>query len=470
MERKYLFVLMLGMCLCLRAGAQAYQTSDAGYKKPLDTVLNQLAKKFGVKIVRVPELTKDLWVPYADWRLRSNIEKSLNNILAPVNLAYKRTDTNTYQIRTFDYFKRSVADGQEQLDDFAKLYQNKDEWEQRKAAIIPCIKESLGLTVLPAKPASKPIITNKRVMNGYTIENVAIETLPGLYVCGSLYRPLNVKGKVPVILCPSGHFDLGRYRPDQQYACAMLARMGAIALSYDLIGYGESQLQFDFADHRRSLTMAVQTLNNIRMLDFLCALKEADTTRVAVTGASGGGSQTMLLTALDARVKVTAPIVMVSAWYAGGCPCETGLPIHFCGGETNNVELAAMAAPRPQLIVSDGGDWTATVPEIEFPYIKHIYAYYNRQNMTSNMHLPDEKHDYGLSKRAATYTFFEKYLGLKPIQMQAGKPDESGCVIENPDKMYVFGPRGQKLPANAIKGFKTLEEVFRKAVYQANQH
>ena len=467
MKKIYLFVAIL--CICGNLNAQVFQTSDEGYKQPLDSVLNQLATKFKVKILYNPEVTKNAWVPYADWRLRNSAEKSLINILAPVNLSYRKTDSTTYQVRPFEYYRRSVEEGKEQLADFAKLYQDKNSWEKRKTSIVACMKETLGLTVLPLKPASKPIFTAKRIMNGYTVENIAIETLPGLYVCGSLYRPLKVKGKVPVILCPGGHFDQGRYRSDQQYSCAMLARMGAIALSYDLIAYGESQLQFNFADHRRSIVMAVQTLNNIRMLDFIYALEDADTTRVAVTGASGGGSQTMILTAFDSRINVSAPIVMVSAWYTGGCPCETGLPAHFCAGGTNNVEIAAMAAPRPQLIVSDGGDWTATVPEIEFPYIKKIYGYYGAEDLTANVHLPSEKHDYGLSKRLATYDFFAKHLRLNLIKDSSGKIDESGCTIENEAMLYAFGKNGENLPKNAIKGFDALTEVFEKAISQVNK-
>lgn len=253
-----------------------------------------------------------------------------------------------------------------------------------------------------------PLITARRVMDGYTVENVALETLPGLFVTGSLYRPVRAEEKLPVILSPNGHFDGGRYRADQQFRMATLARMGAIVFSYDLFGWGESQLQFSSEYHRTPLAMIVQILNGMRILDYLIGLEEADPVRVGITGGSGGGSQTMLLTALDDRIDVTVPVVMLSSYFNGGCPCEIGWPVHVCGGGTNNVEIASMAAPRPQLVISDGNDWTAHAPEVALPYLERIYGYYDRESLIKNVHLPEEGHDYGFSKRVAInpYCFF----------------------------------------------------------------
>jgi hypothetical protein len=299
-------------------------------------------------------------------------------------------------------------------------------------------------------------------MNGYTIENIAIETLPGLYVCGSLYRPLKYKGSSPIILNPDGHFADGRYRADCQYRCAMQARMGAIAFCYDLFAWGESRLQFKEEDHRRSIANTIHNLNGIRILDYLTSLKGVDTTRIAITGGSGGGSQTMQLTAIDNRIKVSIPVVMVSSYFFGGCPCESGMPFQLCGGGTNNAEIAAMAAPRPMLIVSDGKDWTSAVPELEYPFIQRIYNFYGKPNLVKNAHFPDEGHDYGLSKRLALYEFIAEYLKLDitRIKNKEGKIDESTCTIEEFPAMYVFGKNGENLPANAIKNIEVLRKVL----------
>ena len=231
-----------------------------------------------------------------------------------------------------------------------------------------------------------------------------------------------------------------------------------MTFSYDLFAWGESLLQFNIDDHRRSLSMTMQVLATLRITDYLLARPDADTNRVAITGGSGAGSHTVLLTAIDDRIKVSAPVVSLSSYFYGGCPCESGMPIHACGGRTDNMEIAAMAAPRPQLVVSDGRDWTDRMPEHDFPYLKKMYGYYGVAEKVENVHLPDEGHDFGINKRKAVYDFLQRQLNLKPFPKLAdGQPDESGVVIEEEKLLYVFGDKGERLPANAVHGFAELE-------------
>lgn len=145
------------------------------------------------------------------------------------------------------------------------------------------------------------------------------------------------------------------------------------------------------------------------------------------------------------------------------------MPIHSCAGRTDNLELAAMAAPRPQLVVSDGGDWTDKMPEHDFPYLQKMYSWYDKKENVANVHLPGEKHDFGINKRIAVYEFMAKQLGLnlKAIQNAEGKIDESKITIEPEAALYVFGEKGEKLPAHAIKGFENLEKVFADEISKA---
>jgi hypothetical protein len=238
--------------------------------------------------------------------------------------------------------------------------------------------------------------------------------------------------------------------------------MGAMAFSYDLFGWdGESQLQVKPEDHRRSLVQSIQSLNAILILDYLLSLPDADTNRVAITGASGGGSQTMLLAAIDDRIKLSVPVVMLSSYHSGGCPCESGMGIHLCAGGTNNAEIASMAAPRPQLVISDGQDWTQHVPENEFPFLQMVYGYYRKTDLVKNVHLAKEGHDYGLSKRAAMYEFIAQQFRLDIGAItKENKIDESGITIEKDSALFVFGEKGEKLPANALKGFENISKAF----------
>ncbi len=426
--------LMLLICILFSTlQTFAQQNSDAAYRKPLKEVLRDVENRYAIKIRYADSLVLGKWVSYADWRFRNDVETTLDNVLKPLDLKAKKEKDKQYKLGTYEYYRWAVEDGWSELDRIAAQYKSLDEWEKRKSLLKPQILEALQLKVLPAAPKSQPIITKQRKFDGYTVENIALEILPGLYINGSLYKPLSYKGKIPVILNPDGHWEKQRYRPDCQYRCAALAKMGAMAFSYDLFAWGESQLQFELADHRRSLAMTIQVLGSIRILDYLLSLPDADTNRVAITGGSGAGSHTVLMTAIDDRIKASAPVVAISSYFYGGCPCESGMPIHACGGRTDNVEIAAMAAPRPQLLVSDGGDWTDNCPEHDFPYLQKMYSWYGKKDLVSNVHLPEEKHDFGINKRTAVYRFMSKYMKLNLGAF--GSTNENIDKTESPIKL-----------------------------------
>lgn len=439
------------------------QNSDDQYRKPLKQVLQDIEKKFGVTIKTDSALTNNRWVTYADWRFRPSLDSTLDNVLKPLDMKVNKEGDKKYKLKTYEYYRWAPTEGWAELDRIASQYHNKEEWEKRKAELKPCLLQALQLSPLPAAPKTQPIVTPIRKFDGYTVQNIAIEILPGVYINGSLYKPASAKGKIPVILNPDGHWEKQRFRPDCQYRCAALARMGAMAFSYDLFAWGESGLQFAYEDHRRSLSQTIQVLGSIRILDYLLSLKDADTSRVAITGGSGAGSHTVLMTAIDDRIKMSAPVVAVSSYMYGGCPCESGMPIHDCAGHTDNVEIAAMAAPRPQLLVSDGGDWTDLTPQHDFPYLQKMYGYYGKTADVQNVHLPAEKHDFGINKRTAVYYFMAKYLNLNlpAIQDATGKIDESKITIEKMEALYVFGDKGERLPKDAIHGFATLEKAWK---------
>jgi dienelactone hydrolase len=457
--------LIFTLISCLTAisfAARAQQTTDALYRKTLKEVLDEVQEKYHIKIKYSPAQVDGKWVNYAQWRFRPDVDTTLANILTPLDLKVNKEAPGRYKLKEYEYFRWSVSDGWKELDRIAAQYHDRDTWEERKALLKPQLYKALELSPLPAKPASKPIITAKRIFDGYSVENIAIEILPGLYINGSLYKPLKIKGKIPVILSPDGHWEHQRYRADCQIRCASLARMGAMAYSYDLFAWGESLLQFKDEDHRRSLAQTIQTLGAIRILDYVLSLKETDPERVGISGGSGGGSHTVLMAAMDDRIKLSAPVVSVSSYFYGGCPCESGMPVHQCGNGTDNVELAAMAAPHPQLLISDGQDWTANMPGHDFPYLQRMYGYYRAADKVENVHLPNEGHDFGPSKRAALYAFIAKNFKLDINKIKDGKGnfDDQKVTIEKEPAMYVFGDKGERLPANAIKGFDQLEKVF----------
>ncbi len=361
------------------------------------------------------------------------------------------------------------AQGKQELIDFSKTYSTKLEWQTRADNIRKNILIGAELDRMAKKTALNPIITSKRSHDGYTVENVAFESMPGFFVTGNLYRPTKKQLTYAAILCPHGHFRPdslsggGRFRKDQQIRCAAFARMGAIAFSYDMVGWGEST-QFEnykFPQSHDSLRkeLKYQLLNGIRAVDFLLSLKGVDPKRIGITGASGGGTQTFLLAAVDKRIAVSVPVVMVACHFFGGCICESGMPIHQSPNHlTNNAEIAALCAPRPQLLVSDGDDWTKNNPQVEYPYIKNVYKLYGAEDRVENVHFPNEGHDYGSTKRAAVYPFLAKHLklDLPRILDASGKIDESFVTIEKTKDMKVFTEKNPR-PAYAIKALEQLK-------------
>jgi hypothetical protein len=459
-KMKQLFVVVFLFLWLPKVDAQ---TSDDNYRGPITKTIQKIESIFKVSINDKDGLLKGKELDYADWRIRQgNLEVSLTAILAPFDLTFFKENDSTYVIRKFEYARNSDNVGKERLEYLADLYPNLKAWETRKAELKQCIISSIGLDKAPPMPKKKPILTPIRKYGNYSVENIGLEIIPGVYATGSIYKPYPLKGKAPVVITPNGHFGDGRYRKDQQLRCVILAKMGAVVVDFDLFAWGESTLQFESTLHRNSIAQTIQVLSAERLLDYLATQKYADMNRVAATGGSGGGSQTMFLAAIDDRIKVSVPVVMTSSHFSGGCPCESGRGLHLCGNGTNNAEIAAMAAPKPQLVVSDGGDWTATVPELEFPFIQNTYGLYGKQSLVENVHFPKEGHNYGESKRMAMYPFMAKYLGLdiSKVKNSKGEIDESTCVIEPTEKLLVFGVKGEKLPANALKDINQLYEMF----------
>lgn len=438
------------------------QSSDDRYRMPLRDVINMLEERYDIRIKYDVSQVEDKFLDFAVWRFRPDVEETLHNILAPLDLKVNKEGEGRYKLKEYEYYRWKLQDGWDYLDQLATQYDDKDSWEERKQRIRQDLYKALKLSPMPPPVQSELTLTTKRSHGTYTVENFALEIMPGLYVNGSVYRPAKSKGKLPLVLSPDGHWAGHRFREDAQVRCAMTAQMGAVAVSYDLFGWGESTLQFESGDHRRSLSLTVQTLGAIRILDWMLQDKSIDIQRVGICGGSGGGSHAVLMTALDERVTLSIPVVSLSSYFYGGCPCESGLPIHGSAGGTNNVELAAMAAPRPQLVISDGKDWTAHMPEHDFPYLQKMYGYYGKTEWVENVHLPEDGHDFGYSKRKPVYDFLVKHFGLdnKGLKNAAGDYDESRCVLEEETALYTFGPNGEQLPAHAIHGYENLEKLF----------
>jgi hypothetical protein len=300
------------------------------------------------------------------------------------------------------------------LPEFASL----QAWEQRRAFLRNQILVSAGLSPLPEKTPLHAQVFGRIETKDYTIEKVLIETLPGFYLGGNLYRPRNGKAKHPAVLNPHGHWPYGRLENQPLYSGPSfgisLARQGYVAFAYDMLGYSDTvQTPHRFGSPEQRLwsfgPLGLQLWNSIRALDFVATLGDVDATRIGIAGASGGGTQTFLLAAVDDRIRFASPVNMVSAMMQGGDLCENAPGLRL---NTSNVEIAALFAPRPMLLVSATGDWTRNVPTEEFPAIRRIYDLYGKGGQVEVVQI-DEVHNFNRLSREAVYRFLaEQNPGL----------------------------------------------------------
>ena len=248
--------------------------------------------------------------------------------------------------------------------------------------------------------------------DGYTIEKVVLETLPGFTLTGNLYRPSPAPaGKVPAILCPHGHWEVGRMSEDVQHRCIRWAKLGAVVFMYDMVGYNDSRpFPHEFLNDRLrrwGLSLfSLQTWNSIRALDWISTLPDVDPARIGCTGESGGGTQTFILSALDERIKVAAPVVMISDHFQGGCVCENAAGLRI---GTDNIEFGALFAPRPMILVGASGDWTSKTMTRAFPAIRGVYSLVGSpEDLEAAVF--DFPHNYNQTSRNAVYAFMGRHL------------------------------------------------------------
>lgn len=339
---------------------------------------------------------------------------------------------------------------------------SKPEWEHRARQIRQRMQVAIGLWPMPTRTPLHTVIHGRMELDDYSVEKVYFESMPGFYVTGNLYRPLGKSGQLPGVLCPHGHWRNGRFyrlndellqkeldqgaeqfeqggRSPLQSRCVQLARMGCVVFHYDMIGYADSgQISFalahGFSKQRPEMNssedwglfspaaeanlqsvMGLQTYNSIRALDFLCELSDVDTSRLAVTGASGGGTQTFMLVALDERPAVCFPAVMVSTAMQGGCTCENACLLRV---GTGNVDFAALFAPKP-LLLSAADDWTIEMRSKGFPELQQHYRLLGAPDNIKLVDRTEFKHNYNMVSRHAMYHWFNQHLNLgldKPIQ------------------------------------------------------
>jgi dienelactone hydrolase len=328
-------------------------------------------------------------------------------------------------------------------------------WKVRADHLRTRMRVALGLWPMPAKTPLNAVIHGRIDRGEFTVEKVFFESRPGFFVTGNLYRPKNAVGQRPGVLFAHGHWDEARFadngeegvreeiasgqerfeeggRSRFQAMSVQLARMGCVVFQYDMVGYCDAKQIPEWIAHaarrtnaapstddswllftpqaegRLQSVMMLQAWNSIRALDFLLGLPEVDPGRVAMTGASGGGTQTFITAALDDRVKLAFPAVMVSTGMQGGCTCENATLLRIDGG---NVDFAALCAPRPQGLTS-ADDWTREMATKGFPQLRALYGLHGAADKVALFRGEQFPHNYNAVARMAFFTFLNQQFAL----------------------------------------------------------
>ncbi|MCE5250508.1 hypothetical protein LLG96_09855 [bacterium] len=390
----------------------------------------------------------------------------------PVYSQAPNTDTRDKTLRDADHFEIRMAD-----------VKNRAEWEKRRAEIRDLLLLRAGLWPEPERTPLNARIFDEKKGDGFTVAKVYFESLPGFFATGNLYRPAKGKPPYPAVVCPHGHWQYGRLQNSEAGSipgrCIDFARMGFVVFSIDMVGYNDSfQLPHDPFKSRAQLKAdeplpyesremrpdfsfsgadlygfnlgGVQLWNGIRAVDFLCSLPDVDPSRIGVTGASGGATQTLFLMIADDRVKVAAPVNIIGAKKHPGCLCENipGLWL-----DTSTVEMAAAFAPRPLLLMSATEDpWTNSTPTREYPMIQKYYAFYGANDKIKNVHI-SAGHNYNAETRAAVYDWF--CMHLKSQFPAIKNPAPVSPELKALGDLRVFPDR--VLPENAVSGWDVIK-------------
>ena len=320
-------------------------------------------------------------------------------------------------------------------------------WEKQRLELRRHLRLCAGLSAQTAAFAARGRVVSRFEHEGLVVENLSIETLPGLYLVGNLYRPARASGRLPLVLHPHGHAMHARTVPLDMYSvphramnCAL---QGLAAFSYSMIGYDRDTGQLEHGTLLRGpekeicntlgLSMfGLQLNNSIKALDYLLSRDDLDAKRVGCTGESGGGTQTYFLAALDDRVAVAAPAVMLSGHFQGGCVCENAPLLHL---QYSNLHYAALIAPRPLLLLGCTGDWTHHLREREYPSLRKLYRKYGKQSAIGCFY-QDEGHNYDRASREAVYAWMVRWL--KDPARRSRPIAESEAPVPTTEQLLVF--------------------------------
>ena len=334
-----------------------------------------------------------------------------------------------------------------------RSFKTAEDWQAHLQAVRENFRLSLGQ--FPERTPLNPKLVGILERDGYVVEKLLIESQPGFPVTVNLYRPPEITEPLPAVLNPLGHWADGKAEAVVQARGIGLARHGYVALLYDPIGQGERSQVWDTATNTNPMVSSTeqhadaclpcwligQTVINhmvwdgVRMLDYLEMRSDVDSSRIGCTGASGGGTYTMFLTAFDDRIKAAVPVCSTATYERMHSKGQIGDPCQDpAGSYPNDLEMADLLmsrAPLPMQITSTTYDF--------FPLIGARDVYADVLDCYSALGVPERAnmveapahHDYNQPMREAMYAWFNRWLKDEP-----GAVTEAPFTPESPETLW----------------------------------
>lgn len=327
-----------------------------------------------------------------------------------------------------------------ELRDAETLPHSVEEWHTRKQQLRENLVKSWG--GFPAEPCDlQAKVVGEFKRDGYRVEKIIIQTRPGVWMTANAYIP-DGDGKRAAVLNVHGHWKGAKQDPVVQSRCLGLVKLGFFVLAVDAFGAGERGLSKNLGEYHGEMVAAtlmpvglplsgLQVYENMRAVDYLLTRPEVDGTRLGITGASGGGNQTMYAGAYDERFKAVVPVCSVGNYQAyigaASCMCEV-VPNALTYTEESG--LLSLVAPRALMVINatrDAFQFSVGEAQKSIAVAQHVFRLYGKAGNISH-DIFESPHDYGKAMREAMYGWMTLHLkgeGLgNPIPEPAIQPED----------------------------------------------
>ena len=331
----------------------------------------------------------------------------------------------------YKYFCAVALDQLEERKRVVDNLQTEDDWRARQTYVRNKLLEIIG--PFPEKTPLNIKVTGTLQREGYRVEKLIYESLPGYYVTAALFIPEGLTGRAPAILNPIGHSTASFRRDVYQHTIVNLVKKGFIVLTYDQIGQGERLQYYDpatgksrFSSTREHSYPGAQCFisgyspakyfiwDGIRGIDVLLSRDEVDPGRIGLTGLSGGGTSTAFIGAIDERILASAPECFITGLKyllksRGPQDAEQNL-FHFIYEGLDHPDLIIARAPRPTLISSTTRDFFSIQGARET--FQEAGRAYTALGAREHLQMTEEDYVHGFTRknREAIYAFFQKHL------------------------------------------------------------